>query len=152
MRPIPLLLLLLTCLAPTLWSQAQDAGMVDVRLFGAEGQDEATAVWADQYGILMAGETTSDIVMAEGQATWAPGGPEGRKGFVAVFDTALDYSWSFAFAGATGAPIGAPSSVVVRDVVRSPVDSATAWILYDCLLYTSPSPRDLSTSRMPSSA
>ena len=25
-------------------------------------------------------------------------------------------------------------------------------IVYDCLLYTSPSPRDLSTSRMPSSA
>ena len=25
-------------------------------------------------------------------------------------------------------------------------------IIYDCLLYTSPSPRDLSTSRMPSSA
>ena len=25
-------------------------------------------------------------------------------------------------------------------------------VLYDCLLYTSPSPRDLSTSRMPSSA
>ena len=24
--------------------------------------------------------------------------------------------------------------------------------IYDCLLYTSPSPRDLSTSRMPSSA
>ena len=131
MRPTSLLLLLFACLAATPWSQAQDAGVVDVRLFGAEGQDEGTAVWADQYGILMAGETTSNIVMAEGQATWAPGGPEGRKGFVAVFDTALDYSWSFAFAGATGAPIGAPSSVVVRDVVRSPVDSATAWILYD---------------------
>ena len=30
-----------------------------------------------------------------------------------------------------------------------------AWwksMIYDCLLYTSPSPRDLSTSRMPSSA
>ena len=26
------------------------------------------------------------------------------------------------------------------------------WKSYDCLLYTSPSPRDLSTSRMPSSA
>ena len=25
-------------------------------------------------------------------------------------------------------------------------------VFYDCLLYTSPSPRDLSTSRMPSSA
>ena len=28
---------------------------------------------------------------------------------------------------------------------------ATGWV-YACLLYTSPSPRDLSTSRMPSSA
>ena len=29
---------------------------------------------------------------------------------------------------------------------------ATAVIVHSCLLYTSPSPRDLSTSRMPSSA
>ena len=29
---------------------------------------------------------------------------------------------------------------------------ATEWITKVCLLYTSPSPRDLSTSRMPSSA
>ena len=29
---------------------------------------------------------------------------------------------------------------------------AAEMVLYDCLLYTSPSPRDLSTSRMPSSA
>ena len=28
----------------------------------------------------------------------------------------------------------------------------TLFLLYPCLLYTSPSPRDLSTSRMPSSA
>ena len=32
------------------------------------------------------------------------------------------------------------------------VTSPTFNILNDCLLYTSPSPRDLSTSRMPSSA
>ena len=31
-------------------------------------------------------------------------------------------------------------------------DGVTAWDIWDCLLYTSPSPRDLSTSRMPSSA
>ena len=33
-------------------------------------------------------------------------------------------------------------------------DGSTAWtsLGYSCLLYTSPSPRDLSTSRMPSSA
>ena len=32
------------------------------------------------------------------------------------------------------------------------ISQATAYRWYDCLLYTSPSPRDLSTSRMPSSA
>ena len=31
-------------------------------------------------------------------------------------------------------------------------DSKEAKLLENCLLYTSPSPRDLSTSRMPSSA
>jgi len=33
-----------------------------------------------------------------------------------------------------------------------PVQSANAAVLYDCLLYTSPSPRDRTRSRMPSSA
>ena len=73
-------LLLPLMLWPVLTGSAQEPGTVDVRLFGAEGQDEATAVWADGHGILMAGETTSDIVMAEGQAVWAPGGPMGLKG------------------------------------------------------------------------
>jgi len=36
--------------------------------------------------------------------------------------------------------------VMIKSTTRFP------WILKDCLLYTSPSPRDLSTSRMPSSA
>ena len=31
-------------------------------------------------------------------------------------------------------------------------DGKHVIVIYDCLLYTSPSPRDLSTSRMPSSA
>ena len=30
--------------------------------------------------------------------------------------------------------------------------SLDQYVIYSCLLYTSPSPRDLSTSRMPSSA
>ena len=40
-------------------------------------------------------------------------------------------------------------------VAKYPVgkqQSAVMALLYICLLYTSPSPRDLSTSRMPSSA
>jgi len=123
--------LLFLCLTLSLPVHGQEPGTVEVRLFGAEGQDEATAVWADEHGILMAGETTSDIVMAEGQAVWAPGGPAGRKGFIAAFDTALGWSWSFSFAGDTHAPLDAPSAVAVRDVVRSPLDSATAWVLYD---------------------
>ena len=32
------------------------------------------------------------------------------------------------------------------------IDASTFYSYNDCLLYTSPSPRDLSTSRMPSSA
>ena len=32
------------------------------------------------------------------------------------------------------------------------VDIRVSYVGYNCLLYTSPSPRDLSTSRMPSSA
>ena len=124
-------LLLPLMLWPVLTGSAQEPGTVDVRLFGAEGQDEATAVWADGHGILLAGETTSDILMAEGQAVWAPGGPTGLKGFVTAFDTALNWSWSFAFVGSPDAPLEAPSTLAVRDVVRSPSDSATAWVLYD---------------------
>ena len=48
-------------------------------------------------------------------------------------------------------PIKAPSD----ESTRTPPDRAVVLFLrrvIDCLLYTSPSPRDLSTSRMPSSA
>ena len=38
------------------------------------------------------------------------------------------------------------------DVYFGGSEHATGHLLYSCLLYTSPSPRDLSTSRMPSSA
>ncbi|MCH1574648.1 MAG: hypothetical protein L7S67_00065 [Flavobacteriales bacterium] len=124
MRPF-LLLLAFWCSAAC--AQAQDS--VEVRVFGAEGMDEATAVWTDANGCILAGETTSAISMAEGQATWAPDGPVGRKGFIAVLDTALNHVWSFAFAGDPDAPMGAPSTLAVRDVVRT-ADS-TAWVLYD---------------------
>ena len=126
-----LLLVLTVTLVPALTVLSQESGTVEVRLFGAEGEDEAKAVWADEQGILLAGETTSDITMAAGQAVWAPGGPAGLKGFVTAFDTALNWSWSYSFVGDVGAPMEAPSALVVRSVVRSAVDSAAAWVLYD---------------------
>ena len=44
-------------------------------------------------------------------------------------------------------------SIGIYGVTPTPSDPNTrTYQLWDCLLYTSPSPRDLSTSRMPSSA
>ena len=40
----------------------------------------------------------------------------------------------------------------VKVVLGEEREYLTIRILHNCLLYTSPSPRDLSTSRMPSSA
>ena len=39
-----------------------------------------------------------------------------------------------------------------KTAAKKPVKNVDLWQQLDCLLYTSPSPRDLSTSRMPSSA
>jgi len=122
-------LLVLLLAVNVLTAFGQDSEAIEVRVFGAEGMDQAEAVWVDAAGCVLAGETTSDIAMAEGQAAWAPGGPVGKKGFVAVMDTALDHQWSFAFAGDVEAPLGAPSTLAIRDVVRT--TDSTVWVLYD---------------------
>jgi hypothetical protein len=110
----------LASLSFAMWSQ----DTVDVRLYGAEGQDLATAIWSDGQGVLLAGETTSDIAMAQGQALWAPGGPVGKKGFVAALDASLEFQWGFAFAGDPESPLGVPSAIRVEDVVRMPTGEA----------------------------
>jgi len=48
-------------------------------------------------------------------------------------------------------PVKPPDAVIVM-VVETEPDLGIVKLVGDCLLYTSPSPRDLSTSRMPSSA
>ena len=60
---------------------------------------------------------------------------------------------------ALGRALLVDASVVVLDDALASVDNKTAAKIIEemrsnksCLLYTSPSPRDLSTSRMPSSA
>lgn len=129
---MPTRLALFTCivaLASATAGHGQGGDSIEVRVFGGAGADEVTAVWVDGMGCVLAGETTSDITMAEGQAMWAPGGPVGRKGFIVALDDSLHHQWSFAFAGDLSAPLGAPSTLAVRDVVRA-MDS-TAWVLYD---------------------
>ena len=43
--------------------------------------------------------------------------------------------------------------IIIGDLADfDPADGRQYLLIEDCLLYTSPSPRDLSTSRMPSSA
>ena len=51
-----------------------------------------------------------------------------------------------------GALFGRKDCVVFAHTNARARPKLRAALTYDCLLYTSPSPRDLSTSRMPSSA
>ena len=49
--------------------------------------------------------------------------------------------------------VGAGNDRSVAKMAGQPINFLKNYVdAYDCLLYTSPSPRDLSTSRMPSSA
>ena len=48
--------------------------------------------------------------------------------------------------------IFAAEKILKRRKRKGKVQYKVKWLNYPCLLYTSPSPRDLSTSRMPSSA
>ena len=61
-----------------------------------------------------------------------------------------------------GAPLAGPAGPADGDIVEAalktvhdpeiPVNIYDLGLIYDCLLYTSPSPRDRTRSRMPSSA
>ena len=71
-----------------------------------------------------------------------------------------------AFGRITGWAIDLPDRILTNDELSQMVDTSDEWIrersgistrhidgkVSDCLLYTSPSPRDYAASRMPSSA
>lgn len=118
---------LLLCLAASAAAWGQNPGTLEIRVFGGAGEESGQSVWADERGVLVAGETTS-LAFLPGEVD---ADPIGRKGFLMALDTALGHQWSFAFSGDPTAPAGAPSALAVRDVVRDPTDSLVAWVLYD---------------------
>ena len=70
---------------------------------------------------------------------------------VGIYTAPVGYSGVVLLASATN--IGAGTQTISFSHERSVAGVAvTTEVLKTCLLYTSPSPRDLSTSRMPSSA
>ena len=72
---------------------------------------------------------------------------------VGVVASAVVPGLGFAAACALGAAIAPPDAVAATAVARGiRMPRRVVALLEGCLLYTSPSPRDLSTSRMPSSA
>ena len=65
------------------------------------------------------------------------------------------YSKLFSLVGTTYGPGNSPTEFNIPDLQEwfvKGVDTSSMRDSNSCLLYTSPSPRDLSTSRMPSSA
>ena len=76
----------------------------------------------------------------------------GDDQLVAVKALAPAYSFDEHFRNRFEAEIDALMSLDHENIVRLLSYGQDEGNLYFCLLYTSPSPRDLSTSRMPSSA
>ena len=67
----------------------------------------------------------------------------------------LDFSWliaSYLFGIMLGCLTGLIPGFHVNNVALIALSLSPVAVAIGCLLYTSPSPRDLSTSRMPSSA
>ena len=102
-----------------------------------------------------------DVLVPDGQAVvWAArwlGSPVAER--VNVGDVMVDSLRAVAGRGLTVAAIGGPdgqaeafAAAMTRACPGLDVTMTASGYLSPCLLYTSPSPRDLSTSRMPSSA
>ena len=72
-----------------------------------------------------------------------------RRGFEAAERSVQNFDFNNAFAGMQGGSYD-PGSFTAQQAQAAQLGSAEQAQF--CLLYTSPSPRDLSTSRMPSSA
>ena len=70
---------------------------------------------------------------------------------IVVSDVEQVYRWVYT-SPCTGATLVHLQTVMLQEGLEITVMPTEVTICEDCLLYTSPSPRDLSTSRMPSSA
>ena len=90
-------------------------------------------------GLIHALEESEEPIRESFQKIW----PEAKLNEYSDFQLSVDR--------ANGLDEASISSRII-DLGEQAVNDQVDAILYTCLLYTSPSPRDLSTSRMPSSA
>ena len=73
-------------------------------------------------------------------------------GYVELSETFADASFDFACGEQAASPVIFKQLIKSGAIKYCQIDAVRVAGVNDCLLYTSPSPRDLSTSRMPSSA
>ena len=86
--------------------------------------------------------------------TAVDGIPEIKEAIIQKFqrDNNLTYTAEQINVSPGGKPVIFNALAVTVEPGDEVIIPAPCWVSYPCLLYTSPSPRDLSTSRMPSSA
>ena len=75
-----------------------------------------------------------------------------REGVIELMPTSDGENYGFKYVNGHPANMSRGFQTVTAFGVLARVDTGYPILISDCLLYTSPSPRDLSTSRMPSSA
>ena len=130
---------------------------------GASGDSIALASGASQSGFGREGSVnwqttpkTSTFTAANGEGYFINSGsaltmnlPAGSAGAIVAVS---DYARNFATYNFTISPNGSEKIGGFTDDATLNVNGQAATFVYVCLLYTSPSPRDRTRSRMPSSA
>ena len=112
-----------------------------------------------QKSLFFAPESEKKVPLLVALHTWSSGWQ--NTYYVPLAEGCIERQWAFIhpdFRGPNKGPDACGSDLAVSDIIdavkwaKEKTGIDTSRIYLACLLYTSPSPRDLSTSRMPSSA
>ena len=122
-----------------IWGTLARLGLVALNSY--DGQSVAPLIWAQAVGCLVFGYASHKRSKAAIEAWYAPAFPMLTVGFAGSCTSFSTWAFDVFQAFSNGQHYHRVGLYSVMDALAQ-----------TCLLYTSPSPRDLSTSRMPSSA